>query len=187
MRESQLKPFVKEGLDILFVGLNPANRSDDHKHYFSVNQAFWNQLFGAGLITENVNKLSADDEIFGKNEKNYKGWSYGITDLVRNVVDSNSKNVKPSEDDCKYLKEKIKKNSPKVVVFLHSKVKRFFLAYMGVKFEKNKYGKIGRIVEDCSTMFYVVPFPSDSHHDKQTKIDCYKAIKGYLDKFAPKD
>ncbi len=187
MKGSNLVPFVREGLDILFVGLNPANGSNKNKHYFSVNQAFWNQLFGAGLITEEVDKLCADVEIFGKNEKNYKEWSYGITDLVRDVVDSNSKNIKPSDDDCKYLKEKIKKNAPKVVVFLHSKVKKSFLAYMGVKFDKNKYGKIGRIIENCSTMFYVVPFPIDSHHDKETKIGYYKAIKGYLDRFPQKD
>lgn len=181
MGKSNLVPFIREGLDILFVGLNPANGSDKNKHYFSVNQSFWNQLFGAGLITENVDKLYADDEIFRKNEKNYKEWSYGITDLVRNIVDSNSRNVKPSEDDCKYLKEKIKKNSPKVVVFLHSKVKRSFLAYVGVKFDKNKYGEIGRIIENCSTMFYVVPFPSDSHYDKETKIGLYAEIKKYLE------
>lgn len=187
MEESKLKPFVKEGLDILFVPLNPANGSDDNGHYFSVNQAFWNQLLASGLITENVDKLYADDEIFGKNEKNYKGWFYGITDLVPNIVNSNGKDINPSDDDCKYLKEKIKKNAPKVVVFLHSKVKKSFLAYMGVKFDKNKYGKIGRIIENCSTMFYVVPFPIDSHHDKETKIGYYKAIKGYLDRFPQKD
>lgn len=69
MEKSRLVPFVRYGLDILFVGLNPANGSDDHGHYFSVNQAFWNQLYKAGLITENVDKLCADDEIFGNNEK----------------------------------------------------------------------------------------------------------------------
>jgi len=92
MEKSQLVPFVKEGLDILFVGLDPANGSDDHGHYFSVKQAFWNQLLSAGLITEKVSKLSADDEIFGNNEKNFNKWSYGITDLVPNIVESNSKN-----------------------------------------------------------------------------------------------
>ena len=48
---------------------------------------------------------------------------------------------------------------------------------MGVKFEKNKYGEIGRIIENCSTMFYVVPFPSDSHHDKQKKLIAIKKSK----------
>ena len=181
MEGSNLVPFVREGLDILFVGLNPANGSDDNGHYFSVNQAFWNQLFGAGLITEDVDKLSADDEIFRKNEKNYKGWFYGITDLVPNVVNSNGKDVNPSADDCESLKELIKKSSPKVVVLLHGTVKDKFLAYMGVKFDKNKYGKIGRIIENCSTMFYAVPFPHGNNIEKETKIRYYEEIKEYLE------
>ncbi len=181
MGESQLNPFVKEGLDILFVGLNPANGSNSQRHYFSVNQAFWNQLLSAGLITENVNKLCADDEIFGKNKKNYKGWSYGITDLVPKVVDSNSKNVKPSDDDCEHLKELIKNCSPRVVVLLHKKVEKKFLSYVKSKFDDNETGRVGRIIGKCSTMFYLVPFPHGNHIKSEVKIKRYAGIKKYLE------
>lgn len=40
--------------DILFVGLNPAKGSSDNLHYFSINQAFWNRLYDAGLIIARV-------------------------------------------------------------------------------------------------------------------------------------
>lgn len=63
MEKSKLVPFVRENLDILFVGLNPAKGSSYNCHYFSVNQAFWNQLYDAGLITARIDKASADGEI----------------------------------------------------------------------------------------------------------------------------
>jgi hypothetical protein len=56
-----------------------------------------------------------------------------------------------------------------------------------VRFDDNKYGEIGRIIEDCSTMFYAVPFPHGNNIEAKTKIDYYKAIKGYLDGLLKKD
>ncbi len=72
MEVSNLVPFVREKLDILFIGLNPAIGSSTHKHYFSVNQVFWNQLYEAGLITYQVDKANADDFIFGSKTFNYR-------------------------------------------------------------------------------------------------------------------
>jgi hypothetical protein len=71
MEQSSLVPFVRKNLDILFVGLNPAEGSSRNGHYFSVNQAFWNQLYEAGLITKFADKLNADNLIFGSNKYNY--------------------------------------------------------------------------------------------------------------------
>ncbi|MFT6210117.1 MAG: hypothetical protein ACJATE_000723, partial [Bacteroidia bacterium] len=88
MEEARLIPFLRNDLDILFVGLNPAKGSNDNRHYFSVNQAFWNQLFEAELITQPVNKQIADDIVFGGNNLNFDNWEYGITDLVTEYAES---------------------------------------------------------------------------------------------------
>lgn len=186
MEKSKLVPFVRNGLDILFVGLNPANGSDSHRHYFSVNQAFWNQLYKAGLITDKLDKSCADYEIFGKNEKNFNNWSYGITDLVPDVVNSNSRKVRPSNINCENLEILIRKNSPRVAVLLHSRVKKYFLAFLGVKSEDNEFGQIGRIIKNCSTMFYTVPFPHGNHVKSEIKINCYAEIKRFLEKVSTK-
>lgn len=181
METSRLVPFVREGLDILFVGLNPANGSDDNGHYFSVNQAFWNQLYESGLITEKVDKLNADDIIFRTNKKNYNGWHYGITDLVPNVVDSNAKNVKPTNDNCKKLKELMQKLTPRVVILLHKTVVDLFLSYIGAEYDGNESGRIGRIIENCTTMFYAVPFPHGNNVKSKIKIERYEEIKKFLE------
>ena len=77
MEKSNLIPFVRNNLDILFVGLNPAVGSSRNRRYFSANQAIWNQLYDSGLITSRVDKSIADELVFGQKDINFQGWSYG--------------------------------------------------------------------------------------------------------------
>ena len=93
-------PFIRHGLDILFVGLNPANTSSKKGHYFSTNPAFWNQLYDSGLITVPVNMNVADEQVFGSSRVNANHWEYGVTDLVNGLAESNSAVVKPTVRNC---------------------------------------------------------------------------------------
>ena len=94
---------------------------------------------------------------------------YGITDLVPGVVNTKAKEVKVTKADCEKLKEVINEHSPKVAILMHSKVRNSFLKYM--KCDKTKYGKIGKIIEGCPTMFYAVPFPHGNKYPKEMKIN----------------
>src|SRR5690606_13520639 len=126
MNESKLVPYLRPNLDILFIGLNPAKGSSDKGHYFSVNQAFWNQLYKANLINQPINKNIADEIIFATNEANYNNWEFGITDLVTKYAESNSQKIKPSYQDCLKLKSDIINLKPTTAVILHSKVLSYF-------------------------------------------------------------
>ena len=108
-----LYPFLRKDLDVLFVGLNPANTSSRKGHYFSTKPAFWNQLYDAGLITKPVNMDEADDEVFGSCNVNYNHWEYGVTDLGNFLAQSNSSEVKPTIQNCIELYETIKKYGTK--------------------------------------------------------------------------
>jgi hypothetical protein len=103
MEQSTLIPFVRENLDILFVGLNPAKGSSCNCHYFSVNQSFWNQLYVSGLITCPIDKLEGDDMVFGGTSVNFHGWAYGITDLSPSFAESDSRKITPTCDECENL------------------------------------------------------------------------------------
>lgn len=171
-------PFIRANLDILFVGLNPAETSSKKGHYFSTRSDFWNQLYEAGLITESINKNEADEKVFRSSEINYNGWQYGITDLVNFLAKSDSSQVKPTEEDCKKLLQNIRKYKPKVVILLHSKVIKHFVK----KHLENKdaqRGCLGKLVDGCNTVFYYVPFPHSSIPSSE-KIELYKEIKEFL-------
>lgn len=172
-------PFIREDLDILFVGLNPANTSSKKGHYFSTNSAFWNQLHLAGLITECVNMDTADDIVFGSSDINYKNCQYGVTDLVNYLAESDSSKVKPTMQNCKDLEQNILKYKPKKVILLHSKVvKQFVEKYL--KKGSIQYGKLGKLISNSDTVFYNVPFPHGNAIKTEIKIELYKEIKDSL-------
>jgi hypothetical protein len=180
MEQSNLVPFIRPGLDILFVGLNPARGSSRNRHYFSVNQAFWNQLYDSGLITSQVDKSNADTIIFGDTRLNFQGWSYGITDLVTELAESDSGQIKPSQKRCRNLKLSISTTSPKVAILLHGKVLKYFLPYLGYSVPASNLGRLGRLIPNCRTMFFNIAFPHGNAITSEVKVQQYKKVKQYL-------
>lgn len=183
METAILKPFIRYDLDILFVGLNPAIVSNHKGHYFSVKQSFWTQLYEAGLITSRVDKDAADEIIFGDTKFNLNNFDYGITDLVTNIAESDSSNVKPTLYDCRNLEQIIREYRPKVVIILHNKVKKMFVTRFLKKGKlKSNYGNIGRLLNDCETIFYNIAFPHNNNIKDEEKIRLYREVKNYITK-----
>lgn len=178
-----LYPFVRHGLDVLFVGLNPANTSSRKGHYFSTNSAFWNQLYESGLITSPVNMNDADDRVFGSSGINANGWEYGVTDLVNSLAESDSRVVRPTIQNCMDLKQTIINYKPKVVVLLHGKViKRFVKDFLGRK--DVGYGNLGKLIDGSDTVLFNVPFPHGNAITSETKVELYKQVKKTLESWA---
>lgn len=180
MQESTLIPFLRKNLDILFIGLNPAKGSSENGHYFSVNQAFWNQLYESGLITKSVAKSNADELIFGSNKYNYKNWNFGITDLITEIAESNSAKIKPRQTDLIRLENVVKEYKPKTVILLHSKVLKKFNGYLGYVVPKSNTGKMGKLIENSNTTFYNIAFPHGNVITNESKINKYKELKEFL-------
>jgi len=181
MEPSNLIPFVRENLEILFVGLNPARGSSRNRHYFSVNQAFWNQLYDSGLILSPVDKSKADQSIFGSTKNNFHSWSYGITDLVTAIAESDSRQIKPGREDCRNLACLIQRLSPKAAILLHGKVLKNFLAFVGQPVPRSNSGRLGRLIAGCPTEFFNIAFPHGNAMPSSDKVAQYREVKRYLE------
>lgn len=180
MQQSSLKPFLRNNLDILFVGLNPAKGSSDNGHYFSVNQAFWNQLYDSGLIIKRVDKMIADELIFSNNEYNFKNLNYGITDLVTEFAESDSTKIKPTLNDVKKIIEVIIRYQPKTVVILHGKVLSFLFKYLRKHKPSFNQGYLGKLIDNSDTLFYAIAFPHGNNISSNEKILNYEKLKEKL-------
>jgi G:T/U-mismatch repair DNA glycosylase len=180
MEKSNLIPFLRRGLDILFIGLNPALGSSRNKQYFSVVQSFWDQLYRSGLITQYVDKSIADELIFGLTDYNFNNWNFGITDLVTSVAESNSRKVEPTHNDTQNLKRTIEDYSPRVVIILHGKVLKKFLEYIGIPVPESNSGYMGNILAGHPTVFYNIAFPHGNTITSSEKIERYREVKEYL-------
>ncbi len=182
MNRITLKPFVRENLDILFVGLNPAVISNQKGHYFSVKQSFWNQLYKSGLILKEVDKEYADECIFGDTVFNINQRNFGITDLVTNIANSNSTEVTPTMAHCIQLERTILEYKPKVAIILHSKVLKIFIhKHLGLK---KKYfsncGNMGQLLRNSDTTFFNIAFPHGNAIPDAAKIERYKEVKEFI-------
>lgn len=180
MELSNLIPFVRENLDILFVGLNPAKDSSRNRHYFSVNQAFWNQLYDAGLIISRIDKAEADEVVFGGTSINFQSWSYGVTDLITRIAESDSRQIRPTHKNCEELKNSLRVLKPKAAILLHGKVRDHFLRFLGNPVPPANSGELGKLIRDCPTMFFNVAFPHGNVITSESKVAQYKKVKRYL-------
>lgn len=180
MEKATLRSFLRTGLDILFVGLNPAKGSNDNGHYFSVNAAFWNQLFSSGLLCRPIDKKCADSVVFGTADINKYGWNYGITDLVTTVVESNSNKVRVTNADCQRLIMEISDYCPRTAVLLHSRVRDKLSKYLGIQ-RVPEQGDAGKWIAGLPTEFFIVPFPHGNSKTTKEKVDIYKQVTKYLE------
>lgn len=180
VEKSKLVPYLRPKLDILFVGLNPAKGSSDNGHYFSVNQAFWNQLFEAGLVLKSIDKIVADNIVFGNNKYNFNGWNYGITDLVTTIAESDSSKIKPTYQDCENIISEIKKYKPRAVILLHGKVLSNICSYLAIATPKANTGKMGYLIKGYNSMFYNIAFPHGNSIPSSVKVNRYKELKKEL-------
>ena len=182
MHKSQLVPFLRENLKILFIGLNPAEGSSKNRHYFSVNKAFWNQLFKSGLITDEIDKSEADSAVFGSTVINRNNWNYGITDLVTDIAESNSAIIKPSYYHCERLINDISRYKPETAIILHSKVLKIFLNYLDKPLPESNSGISGKIINGSDTMFFNIAFPHGNAISADEKVKRYIEVIEYLER-----
>ncbi|MFI8710193.1 mismatch-specific DNA-glycosylase [Bacillus sp. NPDC077411] len=115
--------YVKEDLNILFVGFNPSIRSSETGHHFAnPNNRFWKILYEAGLTPK---KYEASED--------YKllDLDMGLTNIVARPTKAADEITKEEYKEGKeILKQKIIRLKPKVVCFVGKGV---YLEYSGQK------------------------------------------------------
>jgi G:T/U-mismatch repair DNA glycosylase len=159
----RLKEILHPRLDILFLALNPPSTSNANAHYFSNNLSFWNLLYEAGLIHQRVrSKYSGDEEVFRSQSINYKNLYYGVTDLVHDVVETNSSKVWVDAPRVNRIVKLLESRPTKILCLMHRKVSQAFSITNMIQNGK-EYGCVGRYK---NTSIYEVPFHNASVPDK---------------------
>ncbi len=172
MSKINLVEILHPEMDILFVALNPPVNSNKNGHYFSNNLSFWNLLFRSGLIKQPVkSELTGDDEVFRNNSINYKNAVYGITDLVHDVVETNSQKIKAEKNGVSRIINLLSVHNVKTMCLMHSKVAMTFHEY-GLIRRLSTYGLVGNYK---STHIYEVPFHNASISNKDNYYELLKS------------
>lgn len=170
-----LPDYLREGLDIVFVGINPGLAAAYTGHYYTgPGNHFWKCLFLSGIIDKEM--TSKDDyELFEK-------YNIGFTNMVsRTTRGSSDLNRQEIAEGGKILTQKMQKYQPKIVVFngkvsyeIYSKKKKF---QFGLQNEK---------VSETETHIWVMPSSSarcaqlPRATDKVLFFEALKQCKEYL-------
>ena len=119
-----LPDYLREGLDVVFIGINPSMfAAYTGRYYDGPGNHFWQALYLSGLIPE---PMSASDD------HKMMSLGYGFTNVVprttRGIADLSRKEI---SDGAEVLKEKLVKYQPKIAVF-NGKVQGITIEFGGV-------------------------------------------------------
>lgn len=161
--EVNLKEYIHKKMDILFLALNAPEISNSKAHWFSGTLSFWNVLYYAGLTTRMIfNPEKGDETVFGNNETNYNNWIYGVTDLNRDIVMTDSSRVETNKFQINRILRILEENEVSRLCIMHSKVAQEFESTVLIN-RSSGYGVVGKY---NNTIIYEVPFHNASVPDK---------------------
>jgi G:T/U-mismatch repair DNA glycosylase len=180
MNSVRLWPFVRPNLDVLFLALNPPAQSNANGHYFSGRTSrFYHLLFASGLITQDVQKLGADEIVFGTTSVNYKQSAFGVIDLIADLVETHSGKVQPARGHVNQVVAEIRRLEPRFVCVIHSKVRDALNRHAGFT-RKLDYGMCGAILPASRAQFVLNYFPNGNRYSDAPKLQVFHALKKAL-------
>ena len=118
-----ISDYIRENLDVLFVGFNPSLRSSETGHHFAnPTNRFWTILYKAG-ITDRKYTTTEDFKLLD--------IGYGLTNIVARPT-RNAQEITQEEYDLgrQELKKKILLYKPRIVCFVGKGV---YQQYSGIK------------------------------------------------------
>jgi TDG/mug DNA glycosylase family protein len=118
---AKLRDYLREGLDLVIVGINPGTRSwATGHHYAGPGNHFWPLLHESGLVSEPL--TSADDA-------RVLEWDIGLTNMVERASPSvTDLSLDELRAGARALERKLMKYRPRVVCF---NGKRIYEVYSG--------------------------------------------------------
>ena len=180
MTTPTLRPYLRRGLDVLFVALNPPSASNARGHYFSGPASrFFKLLHCSGLLVERVSKSVADDIVFGSTDKNYKQAQFGVVDLVEEIVETNSGKVSMKREHVDRLISKIRKYEPRFACVIHFRVRDALNRY-GDLVGPLEYGNCGPLLRECPTDFVLNYFPNGNSIPDGPKLEIFGVLRDRL-------
>ena len=177
-----LPDYLRPGLDLAFVGINPGLYSVQRGHYFARSTSrFW-PAFSLSKLSERVRLALATDNLRAEHDAELLRFGIGFTDVVKrpsaNAADLNASDF---EKWVPRLLEKLHRYAPRVACFHGLTAYRPFLKLALRSAEQTPL--IGQQTEFVgATRFYVVPNPSpaNAHFTLADQIGWYDRLADFL-------
>jgi TDG/mug DNA glycosylase family protein len=179
MPQETLPDYLRGGLAVLSVGLNPSLPSVRAGFYFAnPRNRFWRALAGSGLVSEPlVPGMAAMAYLFGE-------WSIGFTDVVKRPT-AGGRDLRAADfrEGAPRLRTKIEDNRPLIAWFHGKQAYGNYLRYAGG-------GSVGRVewgeqgIRIGASRVFVTPNPSPANavFSLQDLVGHYAQLKDLRDR-----
>lgn len=167
-----LPDYLRPGLAILSIGLNPSINSVKAGFYFATPQnRFWRALNGSRLINEALIPGRAAIELL------FEHYNIGFTDVVKRPSRSGSElRAGDYRQWAPILKEKIEQNKPDIAWF-HGKVAyRQFLRYSSCQHGDITWGLQARVALPMNVIVTPNPSPANAAYSLDDLIKWYNVL-----------
>jgi TDG/mug DNA glycosylase family protein len=177
-----LPDYLRPGLDLVLIGINPGLYSVQRGHYFARSTSrFW-PAFSASKLSEEVRRGLATDRLYPEHDAELPRFGIGLTDLVKrpsaNAGELNEKDFRQGIPD---LLEKLQRYAPRVACFHGLTAFRPFLA-LGLRSGARRPALGGQPEMVGATRIYVVPNPSpaNAHFTLADQTAWYNRLACYI-------
>ena len=164
-----LPDYLREGLDIVFVGLNPSEISVQAGHYFAnPRNRFWVALNRSGLVARQMKPEDDADLIH---------HGIGLTDVVKRPTRQGSGlRAADFQQWAPVLKEKLLRNSPDIVCFHGVTAYGSYLKHAEGITEKPRLGRQSRTIGKSKVFVVPNPSPANAQYSLEHLVDWYRRL-----------
>jgi TDG/mug DNA glycosylase family protein len=177
-----LPDYLRLGLDLVFVGINPGLYSVQRGHYFARSTSrFW-PAFSASKLSERVRRAIGTDTLRPEQDAELPCFGIGFTDVVKRAS-ANAADLR-ARDFAQWvprLLEKLQRYQPRVACFHGLTAYRPFLKF--ALRSADPVTMLGRQRETVgATRLYVVPNPSpaNAHFTLTDQTAWYDRLADFL-------
>ncbi|MFA5976156.1 MAG: mismatch-specific DNA-glycosylase [Elusimicrobiota bacterium] len=167
LAENTLPDYLKPGLRLLFIGINPGTYSAHVGHYFArPGNLFWWALSNSRLVPRPVEPT--DDAALLE-------WGIGLTDVVKRPTNS-SGDLRQDEFDvgAKAIVQTLETYQPGVACFV---------GILGATAFVGRQVKPGPLTEKIgATRLFAIPSPSrrNAHYGREGILNYFKQLAGFV-------
>ena len=169
-----LPDYLRPGLDIVFVGLNPGLHSARVGHYFAApRNRFWTAINRSGLLAEPL-EAETDDRALQQ--------GIGFTDVVKRPS-SGASDLRAADFRCwaPVLKEKLERYQPLIVCFHGATAYCGYLKYAEGADERLGLGPQPRSIGRSAVFLVPNPSPRNASYSLDDLVYWYGQLQGMRD------
>jgi double-stranded uracil-DNA glycosylase len=163
-----LPDYLRPGLRLVFIGINPGTYSAQVGHYFArPGNLFWWVLSNSGLVPRVVGP---------EDDSQLMQWGIGLTDVVKRPTNS-SGDLRQDEFDvgAKITARTLEQYKPKVACFV---------GLLGATAFVGRHVRPGALTETLgTTKLFAVPSPSrrNAHYGREGILEFFKELTRFVE------